>query len=236
MRVEILFPEYCNLFGDVGNVRYLKLCAPDAEYFETNFCTEPAFVSQDMNLIYMGPCTERMQEKIIAKLLPLKNRIRELIAQGTVFLFTGNAMEITGQYLENEDGSQIKALGLFDFYVKRDMMHRHSGFVLGDFHGQEFAGFRAQFTKAYELAPCEHFLKVLRGEGINDHSPYEGFVQKNFFATYLLGPILVLNPDFTLEILRRAGEANPQIAFEEDVREALRRRLKEFHDPHVAVH
>ena len=31
MKIEILFPEYCNLFGDYGNMMYLKACLPDAE-------------------------------------------------------------------------------------------------------------------------------------------------------------------------------------------------------------
>ena len=28
MRVEILFPEVCNLYGDLQNVYYLKRCCP----------------------------------------------------------------------------------------------------------------------------------------------------------------------------------------------------------------
>ena len=30
MKIEILFPEYCNLFGDLGNMMYLKACMPEA--------------------------------------------------------------------------------------------------------------------------------------------------------------------------------------------------------------
>ena len=32
--IEELFPEVCNLFGDMGYMRYLKLCLPDAEFIE----------------------------------------------------------------------------------------------------------------------------------------------------------------------------------------------------------
>lgn len=28
--IEELFPEVCNLFGDTGNMRYLKLCLLEA--------------------------------------------------------------------------------------------------------------------------------------------------------------------------------------------------------------
>lgn len=34
MKIEILFPEYCNLFGDLGNMMYLKACMPEAEFIE----------------------------------------------------------------------------------------------------------------------------------------------------------------------------------------------------------
>ena len=33
--IEALYPEVCNLFGDTGNLRYLKLCLPQATFIET---------------------------------------------------------------------------------------------------------------------------------------------------------------------------------------------------------
>lgn len=26
MKIEILFPEFCNLYGDISNIKYLKKC------------------------------------------------------------------------------------------------------------------------------------------------------------------------------------------------------------------
>ena len=110
MKIEILFPEFCNLFGDISNMKYLKKCLPDEEYIETSVDSEPAFVTQDVNFIYLGAMTERTQEKVIQKLLPYTKRIKELIEKNVVFLFTGNAVEILGKYIENEDGSKIEGL------------------------------------------------------------------------------------------------------------------------------
>ena len=73
--VEILFPEFCNLYGDISNIKYLKKCIPEANFIETSFCDKPAFVSKEVNLIYMGPMTEKMQEKVIKKLKPYKEKI-----------------------------------------------------------------------------------------------------------------------------------------------------------------
>ena len=35
MTVEVLFPKLCNLYGDIKNMDYLRLCLPEAEFIET---------------------------------------------------------------------------------------------------------------------------------------------------------------------------------------------------------
>ena len=108
MKIEVLFSEVCNLYGDVQNMNYLKKCLTDAEFINTSLDDEPRFVNEKIDLIYLGPMTEKTQEKVIEKLLPYKERIEELIKDNTIFLFTGNALEVLGKYIENEDGSKIE--------------------------------------------------------------------------------------------------------------------------------
>ena len=149
MKIEILFPEFCNLFGDMFNMKYLKMCLPDAEFVETALDETPKFTQEDVNMVYLGPMTEKTQEKVINKLLPYKNRIEELIEKNTVFLFTGNALEVLGDYIENEDGSKINGLGIFPVHSKRDMMHRHNSYFIGEFEDIKIVGFKSQFTMMY---------------------------------------------------------------------------------------
>ena len=111
MKIEVLFPEFCNLFGDAYNMVYLEKTLPEAEFIRTKFSDDVRFTEEKMNLVYMGPMTERMQEQVIRKLMPLKEKIQKAIDDGTVFLFTGNALEIFGDYIENEDGSRVECLG-----------------------------------------------------------------------------------------------------------------------------
>ena len=77
MKIEILFPEFCNLFGDMYNMKYLKLCIPEAEFIETALDQIPEFTKKDIDLIYLGPMTEKTQEKVIKKLEPYKEKIEE---------------------------------------------------------------------------------------------------------------------------------------------------------------
>lgn len=196
MKIEILFPEFCNLYGDISNIKYLKKCLSNqkVKYIETSFDMEPSFVTQDINFIYLGPMTENRQEKVIKKLMPYKKRIEELIEKNTVFLFTGNALEILGKYIENEDGIKIEALGIFDVYAKRNMMHRHNSLFIGEYNNIKIVGFKSQFTMMYGNNTDNYFLKVEKGIGINKESKLEGINKNNFFGTYLTGPILILNP------------------------------------------
>ena len=75
MKIEVLFPEFCNLYGDISNIDYLKKCVPEAEVIYTAIDNEPAFLTQNVNLIYLGPLTERKQEIVIEKLMPYKEKI-----------------------------------------------------------------------------------------------------------------------------------------------------------------
>ena len=98
MKIEILYPEFCNLNGDMGNIQYLKRCLPEAKIIETAIHDKPAFsYEEDISLIYMWTLSERSQEIVIQKLRSYKEKIQELIDAGQVFLFTGNSIEILGE-------------------------------------------------------------------------------------------------------------------------------------------
>lgn len=228
MKIEILYPEVCNLFGDTSNIKYLKKCIPNEEYIYTSLDKEPAFVKQDIDFIYLGAMTEKTQEKVIKKLSKYTNRIKELIEKNVVFLFTGNSVEIMCNYIENEDGSKIEGLKVFDLYAKRNMMNRHNSLFIGKYDGIEIVGFKSQFTMMYGNNEDNYFMQVEKGIGINKESKLEGIKQNNFFGTHLIGPILILNPLFTKKLLEICKVKNSQIAIEDDVVKAYEIRLEEF--------
>ncbi len=228
LKIEILFPEFCNLYGDISNMKYLKKCLPDANFIETAFDEEPCFAKEKVNFIYLGPMTENMQEKVITKLKPYKERIEELIEKNVIFLITGNAIEIFGKYIENEDGSKIEALGIFDIYAKRDMLHRHNSIFIGKWEDIDIVGFKSQFTFAYGNNEENYFAKVEKGIGLNKESKLEGIMKNNFIGTYLIGPILILNPLFTEKLLEKMKINKKSLVFEEDLKAAYSQRLEEF--------
>ncbi len=237
MIVEILYPEHANLFGDMSNMRYLQQCLPDATFIRTPLNDVPYFVNHDVNLIYMGPISERAQQRIILALLPFADRLKALIEGGTPMLFTGNAMEVLGHNITLDNGNSIHGLGILEMDAKQDLYHRYNGLVLGHFAPIEadIVGFKSQFTTATgNNADCP-FIKVERGIGLNKQSHYEGFFKGNMIATYLIGPLLVLNPALTRWLMDAMGAKDVPLAHEDALNDAYTRRLAEFCDPQVAM-
>lgn len=232
MKIEILYPEICNLFGDTGNMKYLKKCLPEAEFVSTSFGEKPLFAEEKPALIYLAPSNEKNQELIIKALLPYRNRIKELIDNGTPMLFTGNSGEVLFKEIEDYDGRKIPALDLLPFTAKRMQYTRFNGLNHGTMADDtEILGFRSQFTYWYgDNSDC-YFTKCIKGIGINKESDKEGIMVNNAVITAQLGPVLVNNPAFTKRLLKLMGAKNATLAFEEDVKKAFEIRKAEFENP-----
>ena len=231
---EILFPEICNLFGDTGNARFIKSCAED--YIETPLNGTPAFVGEDVKLIYLGPLTENNQIRVMERLAPYRERISRLIDNGTVFIATGNSYEIFGNSITDSDGSVTPCLDILDFSVKRNFFKRESGLILGTYKDLEIVGFKASFTKIYPGESAECFVRVTKGLTMNPESSFEGIVKNNFFGTSILGPLLILNPLFTKRVFSVAGIPAEKIPFYNEMMDAYRIRLKEFKQTQIGIH
>lgn len=232
MTIEILFPERCNLFGDTGNVRFLKQCLPNAKFIETPLTQIPAFISEQVNLVYMGPMSESAQLKVIAALQPYHQQLLTLIEQDIPMLFIGNAAEILCETIETPTGS-VKGLGILPYTAKQEMIQRYNGLTMGEFEGMTLLGFRSQFTFGYGDNNTCGFLKVTKGAGLNPEAAYEGFRIHNLIATYLLGPLLIVNPSFTHWLLRQMKADIPALPFEAELQKAYEIRLQEFKNPKI---
>lgn len=231
MKIEILYPEICNLYGDMGNMRYLAYCLPDADFVKTSFGAEPLFASEPPALLYMGPTTERNQEKVIAQLIPYRQRLQELIESDVPMLFTGNAAEALFESIEDWDGRKIPGLGLLPFTAKRSHYNRFNGLTLGRFQNQfDIMGFRSQFSFWHGNNENCPFVTCQKGIGLNKESTKEGILLHHLIATMQLGPILVNNPSLTRWLLDSMGAPQAPIAFESEIQDAYKMRMKEFLD------
>lgn len=233
MIIEILFHEVCGLYGDSQNPTYLQATLPDAELIYTPLTDVPYFVNNTPDIIYIGAMSEATQRRVIEKLMPFKDRIAELIANGTPILATGNAGEIFTKRIDYiTEQMQVEGLGFFDLSVKTDLFDRYNGKVLGEFEGMKIVGFRSQFSFLYGDNTDNYFVKCIRGDGINRQSKLEGMRMNNLICTQILGPILPLNPLFCEYFIGLCG-VEARAAFRDAAMDAYEQHLIEFHDPHV---
>lgn len=233
MKVEVLFPEVCSLFGDGQNARFLELMLPEAEFIKTPLSGTPWFADNSPDLMLIGSMTERTQLRVIEKLLPLKSRLEELTDAGVPILATGSGADIFNRRIINlTDKSENEALGLFDLDVRTDLFNRYNGKVLGSVDGIALTGFKSQFSFYYGDNSSYAFLSCDRGIGINPESRYEGMRRKNLICTQLIGPLLPLNPLFAEYLVSLAGVSAPA-PFRDAALAAYEQRLREFRAPNT---
>jgi CobQ-like glutamine amidotransferase family enzyme len=236
LTIEVLFPEIANLHGDNANIDYLVQCRRDARIVRTRLTDIPAFVDRPVDLVYLGPLTELGQLKAIARLRPYRDRIAELIATGTSFLFTHNALEVLGTRIRNVDmGYDEPGVGVFELEATLRMFGRYSGKVIGALPelGAErpIVGYKSQFSMVVADAALPGFVTADRGIGRSTTTPVEGVRVENFIGTSLLGPILVTNPHFTRSLLERLDpHSEPALAHESLALAAYDARLRDFRD------
>jgi CobQ-like glutamine amidotransferase family enzyme len=198
--IEVLYPEYNNLYGDRGNCEYLNkklsLAGYDVEIIETSLFDEPAFVNNPVDFLLIGPCQEKHQFNELEQLKKYADAIKDRIDNGGVILATGNAFELFGQYIENGDGKSTECLGFYPYYAKQFTKLRYNDCSVGEFENMQIVGFKNLLSHSYGENPYP-FLNMKKGCGMNPDSKIEGIHHNNLFATYHTGPILPLNPQFT---------------------------------------
>ena len=228
MKIEVLFPEICNLCGDLMNIRYLTQCESSLEVVETDLKSRPRFLDDEIALVYLGSTTEKGLELIVRALGPVKEELLAKLEAGQLMLVTGNALDALGLSAENDEGWQLEGLGILPTRARYQMMQRHNSFYLGKFGDMDIVGFKSLFGHTYDAPEEDGLFTTVRGMGRNADTALEGWRKKGLLATYVTGPLLVLNPPFALHILRLMGVPSPTLAFEEAAMEAYRVRVAEF--------
>ena len=228
MKIEVIYPEICCLFGDKANMRYFEMCLPEAEFIKTPVSEMPRFLTEDVDMVYFGSCSESNQERILSRLKDHKERIEALIEKGVIFLMTGNSFEIMGNYIQKPDGEKIEGLGIVDFYSERTIPKRNNSLFLGSFGETEIVGYTSRFSHSYGIKAENAFISVTKGFGSFVDSKIEGIKKNNLYGTYLLGPFLIQNPLFTEQLIKLLGVEKPQLAFKDEIMKAYDVRVKEF--------
>lgn len=234
MKIEVLYPEICNLYGELANIRALKESINDAEIISTRLGEKPAFINQDIDMVYMGSMTESGQILTIDALKPYTQEFRIAIENGQNILITGNALEILGQEIQENDKTITKGLEILDTIAKRYDNQRFNSLYVGEFLPEsadiiKIVGYKSVFGFSYGKSKIKPFCKTLVGYGTNQDTFNEGFQINNLIATYIIGPLFILNPIFMKWFMnQRLGISKAEPVFYEAALDAYNTRLDEY--------
>ena len=127
IKILHLFPNLMNLYGEYANVlvleKHLKDQGLKVSVEKKDINSSIVFDKYDM--VYMGSGTERNQKIALKELMKYSEELKKFIEKDKLVLFTGNAMELLGKSINNEE-----ALGFLDFTVEEHPGKRYAGDVI----------------------------------------------------------------------------------------------------------
>lgn len=203
MKITIghLFYDLLNLYGESGNVLALKyaLETQGIEVEILNLSLGDDIDFDKLDFVYMGAGTKQNLNLALDYLKKYTEDISQYITRNKFFLATGNSIELFGKYIKEADNSQTISLGLFDYYTEISLNRFVSECVFKcEFLKDKFLGFENHIgVTKNSTSPL---FTVIKGNGDN---MVEGFFTNNFYATYILGPILARNPELLEYITRK---------------------------------
>lgn len=201
--IGYLYYDLLNLYGENGNIKALKKQLEDQGINVTiKFLT----IDDDLDFnkydfVYIGAGTENNQKIALKHLIKYKNDIKKYIEDNKFFLSTGNSIELFGKHILDNNKTKIKTLGTFKYQtIIEDFRMIDEAVFKASLFDEPFIGFQNQYGVIKDIQ--EPFFKVIKGVGSYPNSTTEGINYKNFYGTYLIGPILIRNPHFLKHLVK----------------------------------
>ncbi len=183
MKIAYLYYDFLNLYGESGNIKIISNILK-----HNKIKHEVLYLSLDdkldfdkYDLVYIGSGTEENQKIALNHLMSYQNDIKNYIESGKFMLITGNSVDMFGQKIVDEE--VYTGLGVFDYTITRGKRRMEEVYLEGKIIKSKILGF---------INNNSYIDKVSYPLFYN-----EGVKYNNFYATYILGPILVRNPEFT---------------------------------------
>ena len=210
-----LYADLMNLYGDTGNMKALACHLREAgiELSVDHLSLGDSIRFEDYDFLYIGSGTEQNLLLALDDLLSHREELTTYHQNGGMLLATGNSMELFGKQITV--GETVReALGIADFTVTYGSRVVRDVCVPCKLTEQELIGF-------------ENHSGTVSADG-------SILVNGNFYLTYIIGPLLVRNPQFTDYLIRqlaeRTGEtitAKPDHTLEQKAYEVFRASMKQ---------
>lgn len=202
MKILHLYYDLMNLYGEYGNVVVLNKHLLDQGI---NSIIDRKSIGDDVDFkqydfIYIGSGSERNEMLALADLKKRYKSFKEAIDNGSIIFLSGNAMELLGKKVNNEDGLNIVNI------TSEFTNNRYTGDVIlkNDSIG-EVVGFINKCSIIKHDESIKLFDYVFKDSNL-PNDKLEGYHIKNIYGTHVIGPILVKNPNLMKAIVLKLLE------------------------------
>lgn len=230
MDIEFLFEELY-IYGEKANADYFRRMFKDSNFHITKLVDKPFFVDKRPDIIFIGPMVEPNLDKVVKKLLPYKDRLKELIEDGVYFIAFNNVLDILGKELIDEKFGEKETLGLFDYTAKRNFRNRLNVLVAADFKDTIVLGANITFSQYYGNENS-YIYTTLAGFGFSKDSKLGGFRYKNCFLIEMLGNLFIYNPQLSKIILKHFN-IDSKLPFENEAFKSYNERLESWKNKNI---
>lgn len=181
MKIAYLYYDFLNLYGESGNIKIIEniLKQNKIKYQIELLSLNDELQFENYDLVYIGSGTESNQAKALEHLKKYEKDILKYIDDNKFMLVTGNSLDMF--FKEIIDDKKYKGLNVFDYTVKRGKRKMNEVYTNSLVTNKKILG----FINNNSYVEIENNL--FEDDGIR---------KNNFFGTYILGPILVRNPEF----------------------------------------
>jgi len=179
MKIAYLYYDFLNLYGESGNIKIIEniLKYNKIKYEILYLSLEDKLNFDEYDLVYIASGTEDNQKIALKHLMKYKKDIKKYIEDNKFMLVTGNSVDMFGKKIND-----IDALDIFDYEVTQSKRKMEEVYINGNVIKSKILGFINNNSYVNKIK-----YPLFENEGIK---------YNNFYATYILGPILVRNPEF----------------------------------------
>lgn len=202
IKIAHLYYDIMNLYGENANIRALVKFAErqNIKTSVTNLTINDKIDFKKYDVFYIGSGSEEGELLVLKDLLNYKDEIKEAIENNKHFIITGNALELFGEYII-DNNVKYEALNIFNFNCKHEDFRIVGSTVSSSkLIKEKIIGFQNRCGIMNNID--RPLFKMIEGTSANINDKHEGYHYKNFYGTYIFGPLLIRNPHLTNYILK----------------------------------
>lgn len=213
VRIIHLYPDYLNIYGDLGNVICLK---KRAEWRKIDCQIINVSLKDDLDIkptdiIFIGGGQDKGQLLVADDLQTKATKLKQAILKNNVPLLTiCGGYQLFGNYFVTADNIKLNGIGVFNMVTHASTQRMIGNLAVRSKKFGLLVGFENHSGQTYLDDPSEALGEVIKGFGNNSRDQIEGIFVNNAIGTYMHGSFLPKNPvvaDFLLsQALKNQGQ------------------------------